>query len=95
MRIIKEGKIDSLEYTCDKCGCVFEYIDSDIKHEWSDPDLSDLIGGTAYYEILKCPYCGEELVVKSNFTPYEHFSFSKWIKSKFKKQGDMHENIEN
>ena len=48
MKIIKMGKINT-QVTCEKCGCIYEYEDEDIRH-----DYSLTIGSSFVY----CPCCG-------------------------------------
>ena len=65
MEIIKHGKTKTYkapkEMTCPKCGCVFTYVEDDIKQHWVritayDSDL------TCTY--INCPECDEDIIIK-------------------------------
>ena len=58
IKIIKEGNKNKI-YTqeCDKCGCVFEFEESDIKWEsYTQP--------TRLLHYIQCPCCSKCLTVK-------------------------------
>lgn len=59
IKIIKEGTIKKC--TCDECGCYFSYEDEDVLKK-SNLSFS---GTTLYRELISCPQCDKEIVLKS------------------------------
>ena len=54
VKIIKKGDLgllrETIEFNCDKCGCIFTADKDDYKYK------SDQIEEISWYQI-KCPYC--------------------------------------
>ena len=48
MKIIKMGNLNT-QVTCEKCGCIYEYEDEDIRHDYN------LTAGSGF---VYCPCCG-------------------------------------
>ena len=56
MKIIKKGELQTIRFTCEKCGCVFEANES----EYEDISLSTYENGRIKWtDIVSvvCPFC--------------------------------------
>lgn len=59
MRIIKKGELLEEERTCEHCGTIFAYIDSDIRHVRNDYAKMSNICDVEL--IVKCPLCKKDI----------------------------------
>lgn len=64
IKIIKEGKIDKYEHTCEYCGCVYTY-------EYEDINYRNGNSLTTNPHVI-CPYCH-----KMNFVQYYAIDWTK------------------
>lgn len=82
---------------CDGCHCKFKYYNSEITIDTSTPDEEDLFDGFGISKYVKCPQCGNEVMVSCNFYPnpslgevikdkLAHSKLIKKIRIKFKKK---------
>lgn len=46
--------------TCNKCTSILQYALADVQMDYS----SDYNGGRDYYKYVKCPCCGNQVIVK-------------------------------
>ena len=65
MRIIENPNPKSVERgTCEKCGCVFEWLPGEVETEsWNNGILGPGFSGYSK-RYVKCPNCGEILVIE-------------------------------
>jgi len=57
MKILKDGHIPGNQLTCPICGCVFEYLDSEVINVATKEMRT---GGLLYHRYIDCPYCNYE-----------------------------------
>lgn len=58
MEIIKHGKtyVAPQEKVCADCGCIFTYVEKDIKRLWGG--INELI-----YTYINCPECSKTIII--------------------------------
>lgn len=64
MKILKRGnrnqynppEIETHTHECPICGCLFEYLDVEVRKACAD-SLENM------YNVVDCPWCGEELII--------------------------------
>lgn len=77
MKIIKNGTYpENNKIKCEKCGCEFQYYDTEIITDMTTPDEEDMFNGFGVHKYLKCPTCKAICTISCNFTPKES-SFTK------------------
>lgn len=59
MQIIKHGKLPRHQYTCNKCGCVFTYVDREIAKNISAVRITD--DGLSTICFIECIECGHPI----------------------------------
>lgn len=85
MKIIKTGYYKKENtITCDECNCIFQYFNTDVIFETSDPYEEELFGGYHICSYVKCPTCNNKIILKQDFIEQEDIftSFGKWISNK-------------
>lgn len=65
MKIIKKGELQTIRFTCEKCGCVFEANES----EYEDISLSTYENGRIKFidmASVVCPFCKNMITTRLN-----------------------------
>lgn len=66
MQIIKHGKLPRHQYTCNKCGCVFTYLDREIDKKISTKRISkDGLSTVCFVECIECGHPIEARITKN------------------------------
>ena len=65
MKIIKRGKLQTIRFTCEKCGCVFEADESEYDNI-SLPTCKN--GGIKFTDMVSvvCPFCKNTITKSLN-----------------------------
>lgn len=67
-KIIKHGQYpEKNKVTCDSCGCVFKYFDTEVDVSMTTPDEESFFGGFACLKYIKCPDCKHTITLEYNF----------------------------
>lgn len=83
VRVLKKGEYSKENIiTCEKCGCKFQYYDTEIIVNTTTPDEESFLGGFGVHKYLKCPTCNAICTISTNFI--EHKSIFTEIKELWK-----------
>lgn len=83
VKVLKKGKYQKENIiTCEKCGCEFQYYDTEIIVDMTTPDEESFLGGFGVHKYLKCPTCNAICTISTDFI--EHKSIFTEIKEWWK-----------
>ena len=83
VKVLKKGKYQKENIiTCEKCGCEFQYHDTEIIVDMTTPDEESFLGGFGVHKYLKCPTCNAICTISTDFI--EHKSIFTEIKEWWK-----------
>lgn len=83
VKVLKKGKYPEENIiTCEKCGCEFQYYDTEIIVDMTTPDEESFLGGFGVHKYLKCPTCNAICTISTDFI--EHKSIFTEIKEWWK-----------
>lgn len=72
MKILKDGIYPEENIiTCKKCGCEFQYYDTEIITDITTPEEESFLGGFGVHKYLKCPTCNEICTISTNFMKHK------------------------
>lgn len=79
-KIIKNGKYPEQNVlTCNECGCIFKYYDSEVNYESSTIDEEEFFGGFESHKWVECPQCGNDVIFAVHFMPTQPTWFDKLL----------------
>lgn len=83
VKVLKKGKYQKENIiTCEKCGCEFQYYDTEIIVDMTTPDEESFLSGFGVHKYLKCPTCNAICTISTDFI--EHKSIFTEIKEWWK-----------
>lgn len=76
MEVIKKGKYpEKNKVTCEECGTMFRFYNSECSYEYTTEDEESIFGGYGFSKSVRCPMCNHRNIIDSTFTPYEPNKF--------------------
>ena len=92
-KIVVEGKYPENNKTvCDECECIFQYYTREVHTDFTTPDEEAFFGGFGMYKWIRCPQCGNKVILDYSFEETDPFpgltKLINKIKSKFKNKGE-------
>lgn len=86
MKVLKKGKYQKENIiTCEKCGCEFQYYDTEIIVDMTTPDEEGFFGGFGVHKYLKCPTCNAICTISTDFIEHKSIftEIKEWWKNLF------------
>ena len=84
--ILKKGEYPKENViTCEKCGCEFQYYDTEITVNTTTPDEEGFFGGFGVHKYLKCPTCNAICTISTDFIEHKSIftEIKEWWKNLF------------
>lgn len=86
VKVLKKGKYQKENIiTCEKCGCEFQYYDTEIIVDMTTPDEESFLGGFGVHKYLKCPTCNAICTISTDFIEHKSIftEIKEWWKNLF------------
>lgn len=86
MKILKKGNYPKENIMiCKKCGCEFQYYNTEIIIDMTTPDEESFLGGFGVHKYLKCPTCNAICTISTDFIEHKSIftEIKEWWKNLF------------